>query len=92
MCRGLGRVEQWIACPYIFDVRDPEMRMLEKVHRLRVDLERVLLIQQARVESVVGHHPSVLQPNTRHVRGPSDVSELVIASMRSGQGPPADEH
>ncbi len=64
MRRRLGRVEQRVTGPHILDVLDPSMRMLEQVRGLRIDLERVLLIQQARVESAVGHHPSVLQPNT----------------------------
>jgi len=43
---------------------DSQVRVLEQVRGLRVDLERVLPIEQVQVEPVVGHHLSVLQPNT----------------------------
>ena len=42
----LGRVEQRVAGPYVIDVVDAEVRMLEQVRGLGVDLERVFLIQQ----------------------------------------------
>jgi hypothetical protein len=39
--------------------------MLEQVRDLRVDLERILLVQQARVEALlVGYASTVLQPDT----------------------------
>ena len=42
----LGRVEQRVAGLYVIDVVDAEVRMLEQVRGLGVDLERVFLIQQ----------------------------------------------
>ena len=60
--RRLRRVKQRVTGPHIFD---SQVRVLEQVRGLRVDLERILLIQQVRVEPVVGHHLSGLQPNTR---------------------------
>ena len=42
----LGRVEQRLASPDVIDVIDSEVRMLEQVRGLGVDLERVFLIQQ----------------------------------------------
>jgi hypothetical protein len=39
--------------------------MLEQVRRLAIDLERVLLIEQARVEPLIVAELSVLQTTTR---------------------------
>lgn len=38
--------------------------MLEQVRGLRVDLERVLLIQQVEIEPFITHHVTVLQATT----------------------------
>ena len=46
--RRLRRVEQRIAGPHVIDVVDSQVRMLEQVRSLGIDLERVLLIEQAR--------------------------------------------
>ena len=43
--RRLGRMEQGVAGPDIVDVIDPQMRMPEQVHRLTINLERVILVE-----------------------------------------------
>jgi hypothetical protein len=50
--RSLSRVEQRVAGLYVIDVVDPQVRMLEQVRHLGIDVKRVLLIEQARVESL----------------------------------------
>jgi hypothetical protein len=40
------------------------MRMLEQVRGLRVDLERILAIQQIHIEPLLAHLSGVLQPAT----------------------------
>jgi hypothetical protein len=63
--RRLRRVEQRVAGPHVIDIVDPQVRMLEQVRRLAIDLERVLLIEQARVEPLIVAELSVLQTTTR---------------------------
>jgi hypothetical protein len=45
MSGRLGRVEQRVTGPYIIDIVNSQMRMLEQVRGLLVDLKRVLLVQ-----------------------------------------------
>jgi len=42
----LGRIEQRVAGPHVINVIDSDVRMLEQVRGLGVDLKRVFLIQQ----------------------------------------------
>jgi len=46
----LGWVEQRIAGPHVVDIVDSQVRLLEQVRGLRVDLKRIFLIQQVRIE------------------------------------------
>ena len=45
---------EWIRAPDFVDGIDPEMRVLEQVRSLAVDLERVVLIEEIEVEGL-GH-------------------------------------
>ena len=60
----LSRVEQRVAGPHIIDVIDSEVRMLEQVRGLGVDLKRVFLIQQVWIEPLTAHLIIVLQTTT----------------------------
>jgi hypothetical protein len=53
--RRFGRVEDRIGSPDLAHVVDAERCMLEQVSRLALDLERVLVIEEAKVESIVRH-------------------------------------
>jgi hypothetical protein len=61
---GLGWIEHRFAGPDIVDIVDPQMRVLEQVRGLGVDLERVFLIEQVELESVTVHLLIVLQMTT----------------------------
>jgi hypothetical protein len=52
------------AGPHVIDVVDAEVRMLEQVRGLGVDLERVFLIQQVQIEPLTSHLMIVLQTTT----------------------------
>lgn len=60
----LGRVEQRVAGPHVINVIDSEVRMLEQVRGLGVDLKRVFLIQQVWIEPLTAHLMIVLQTTT----------------------------
>jgi hypothetical protein len=60
----LGRVKQRVAGPYVINVIDSKVRMLEQVRGLGVDLKRVLLIQQVQIEPLITHLMIVLQTTT----------------------------
>jgi hypothetical protein len=60
-----GRIEQRVTGPDIIDVVDPQVRVLEQMRGLGVDLERVLLVEHARIEPLFVHTASVLQTTTR---------------------------
>jgi hypothetical protein len=60
----LGRVEQRVAGPHVINVIDSEVRMLEQVRGLGVDLKRVFLIQQVQIEPLIAHLMIVLQTTT----------------------------
>jgi hypothetical protein len=62
--RRLGRVEERLAGPHIIDVIDPQVRMLEQVRGLRVDLKRIFLVQQVQIEPLAAHSMIVLQTTT----------------------------
>jgi hypothetical protein len=51
----LGRIEQRVTGPYIPDVVDPKVRVLEQVRGLDIDLERILIIEEVGIEPLVGH-------------------------------------
>lgn len=55
MCRRLGWIERRLTGPHVLDVVDSQVRMLEQVRRLAVDLKRVLVIEEVRVEPPVSH-------------------------------------
>jgi hypothetical protein len=59
--------KQRVIGPRIFNVLDSQVRVLEQVRGLRIDLERVLPIEQVQVEPVVGHHLSVYYNQIRSV-------------------------
>jgi hypothetical protein len=61
---GLGGIEERVAGPDIIDVVDPQIRVLEKMRRLGIDLERVLFIEHARIEPLFAHPVTVLQATT----------------------------
>jgi hypothetical protein len=48
--RRLGRIEERLGAPHDVNVVDPEVRMLEGVRGLAVDLERVVVIEEVDVE------------------------------------------
>ncbi len=48
----IDRIEQWSAGPHFHDVIDAQVRMLKQVHGLSIDLERILGVQQIRIESL----------------------------------------
>ncbi len=48
--RRFGQVEERVGTPDVVNVVDPEVRMLEQVGGLVVDLERVVLVKQVEVE------------------------------------------
>lgn len=81
--RGLGRVEQRTAAPHVINVVDPKVWMLEQVRGLRVDLERVLVVEQIRIESLARHCLSVLQTNAEFT---SSSSAAGIGGRRRNNG------
>ena len=58
MGRRLGRIEERVRAPHVVDVLNPEVRVLEQVCGLGVDLERIVVIEQVDVERL-RHTPSV---------------------------------
>ena len=50
MRRWLGRIEERIVDLHVVDVVKAEVRVLEQVRGLSIDLERVLVIEQVQVE------------------------------------------
>jgi hypothetical protein len=50
VCRWLGGVEEGVARPDIQDIRAPQVRVLEEVRMLRVDLEWVHVVELLKVE------------------------------------------
>jgi hypothetical protein len=50
----LGRIEQRIRAPNLIDILEAEMRVLEEVCGLVIDLERVVFTYQIEVEAL-GH-------------------------------------
>lgn len=65
MRRRLSRIEQRITRPYVIDFLNPQMWMLEQVRCLRVDLERILHVQEVQIETLLASHVRiVLQTDT----------------------------
>lgn len=50
MGRWLGRIEQRVAAPHVHHVLQPQVRMLEQVSCLRVDLEGLAVIERVKIE------------------------------------------
>ncbi len=68
MCRRYRRIEQWIAGPHFQNVVDPQVGMLEQMCGLRVDLERVMIIELIHVETLRRHSAIVIHTNTNFPR------------------------
>jgi hypothetical protein len=58
------RIEQRVAGPHVVDVIDTEMRVLEQVSGLSVDLKRILVAEEIRIELFLTHPLIVLQAIT----------------------------
>ena len=65
MGRRLGRVEEGLAGPDVVDVIDAEAGMLEQVRGLSVNLERILVVEEVGIESLLRHDSIVLQTITQ---------------------------
>jgi len=78
----VGWVEQRAACPYVVDIVDAEVGVLEQVRGLRVYLERVFLVEQ--VQALLVHDSIVLQTTTTCWRGPVGAENLVRSSDQRG--------
>lgn len=61
---GFGRIEQRVAVPDVQHVVQSQVRMLEQVSCLPIDLERLGIIERVEVEQIT-HRKSVLQATTR---------------------------
>jgi hypothetical protein len=64
MRRWLGRVKERIAGPNVIDIVDPQVRVFKKVRRLRIDFERVFLVEEVQIEALAAHLSIVLQTTT----------------------------
>ena len=78
----LGWVEQRIAGPHVVGIVDSQVRMLEQVRGLRIDLERIFLIQQVRIEPFAAHLMIVLQTTTRRLESASETFKLPAAGLQ----------
>ena len=74
MRRRLGRVEQRVAGPYIVDVIDAQIRVLEQMGGLGVDLEGVLVVEEVGIQPPVTHtrHCNTNEYATSRLRGLGD--------------------
>jgi hypothetical protein len=57
--RWVSWVEQRVALPHLADILETEVRVLEQMRGLVIDLERILVVEQIDVQQPAGHTGTV---------------------------------
>ena len=70
MGRRLGRIEQRVAAPHVHHVLQPQVRMLEQMSCLPVDLEGLGVIERIKIEQLAHANQCITTDYTRSCRLP----------------------